>query len=156
MPNQEVDKPTSETETSLDQVSDEGDELAEDFDLKHWLKKDTPPEVLERVTRIQRIVTYSGPLPPSSELAKYEKVQLGAADRIIAMAENVQIMERSKFQEEAGIIRRRITTSTMVSFYMITAAIVAILFDPAWLSIPLGLAGVLTLLVREWFKRIKA
>ncbi len=105
--------------------------------------------MLERVTRIQRVVTYSGPLPPSSELAKYEKVQPGAADRIIAMAENVQIMERSKFQEEAGIIRRRITNSTMVSFYMITAAIVAILFDPAWLSIPLGLAGVLTLLVRE-------
>ncbi len=40
----------------------------------------------ERITVSQ----FSGPLPPSSELANYENVLPGAADRILTMAENEQ------------------------------------------------------------------
>ena len=40
---------------------------------------------------MQKVVTmmqsYEGPLPPASEFAKYEKVNKGAANRIIKMAE---------------------------------------------------------------------
>jgi len=40
----------------------------------------------ERVTVSQ----FSGPLPPSQEMANYEEVLPGAADRILTMAENEQ------------------------------------------------------------------
>lgn len=33
-------------------------------------------------------MTYEGPLPPASEFERYEQVCPGAADRILAMAEN--------------------------------------------------------------------
>lgn len=104
---------------------------------------------------MQSFVAYSGPLPPSSELEKYEKVHHGAADRIITMAENAQAMQRYALEGEMDITRRRMTASTMVSLCMIAAAVVAILFDPAWLSIPLGTVGILTFSLRELFRRIK-
>jgi uncharacterized membrane protein len=47
-------------------------------------KKKLSPEMQKVVTMMQ---SYEGPLPPASEFAKYEKVQKGAADRIIGMAE---------------------------------------------------------------------
>lgn len=33
-------------------------------------------------------VSYSGPLPPANEFQKYDEVLNGAADRLLAMAEN--------------------------------------------------------------------
>lgn len=45
-------------------------------------------EVADRVTEnTMAVYSYSGPLPPSSEFASYEKVLPGAADRILFMAE---------------------------------------------------------------------
>ncbi|WP_254908530.1 DUF2335 domain-containing protein [Halomonas citrativorans] len=37
-----------------------------------------------------RSLTYSGPLPPSSEMERYESIMPGAADRILFMAEQQQ------------------------------------------------------------------
>lgn len=37
-----------------------------------------------------RSVTYSGPLPPSAEMERYESITPGAADRILTMAEQQQ------------------------------------------------------------------
>jgi uncharacterized membrane protein len=39
------------------------------------------------VRQIAERVSYSGPLPPSSELAQYERVLPGSAERILALAE---------------------------------------------------------------------
>jgi uncharacterized membrane protein len=39
------------------------------------------------VRTISKRVSYSGPLPPSSEFAQYEKALPGAAERILALAE---------------------------------------------------------------------
>lgn len=58
-------------------------------------KKRLPPEIQKVVTMMQ---SYEGPLPPASEFAKYEKVQKGAANRIIKMAEaalDAEIKDRS-------------------------------------------------------------
>lgn len=43
--------------------------------------------------------SYSGPYPEPSELAKYEEIQPGFADRLIAMAEKEQL-ERHRMQEQ--------------------------------------------------------
>lgn len=43
---------------------------------------------------------YSGPIPSASELARYEEVQPGSADRIIKMAEN-QAKHRQNIESKA-------------------------------------------------------
>jgi len=121
----------------------------DEFDIKPWLKPDTPPDLVNRVTRIQRISSYSGPLPPAYELDKYEQVLPGAADRIIALAENSLDFQREAFREKSGFVKRRLTASTIVSLGLIGASVTAIILDPAWLSIPLGIGGILTLIFRE-------
>lgn len=64
------------------QDQDTGSISGEDIRLKEWLKPDTPSEIIQRVGSIQRSVSYRGPLPPASEIAKYEEVYPGAAERI--------------------------------------------------------------------------
>jgi uncharacterized membrane protein len=67
---------------------------------KRWIQMPTDPkseiEVVSRPAQETRKTErqlvavsqhYSGPIPPASEFAKYEKVLPGSADRIIAMAE---------------------------------------------------------------------
>ncbi|MCY4674945.1 MAG: hypothetical protein OXD43_14495 [Bacteroidetes bacterium] len=55
-----------------------------DRDLKQWLKPETPGEIAQRIGSIQGAsISYSGPLPPASEVAKYEEVYPGAAERIL-------------------------------------------------------------------------
>ncbi|MXW14188.1 MAG: DUF2335 domain-containing protein [Rhodothermaceae bacterium] len=127
-----------------------------DFDLKQWLKPDTPREITQRVSLIQRAsVSYSGPLPPASEVAKYEKVHPGAADRIFTLSENlVKLQDKALDKHHTRSILKTIT-STLVSLSIIAVAGLAILYDPAWLSIPLGAVGVLSLLLRNWFGRTR-
>lgn len=43
---------------------------------------------------------YSGPLPPAAELAKYESITPGLADRIVGMAER-QASHRQRLEERA-------------------------------------------------------
>ncbi|SER72640.1 Uncharacterized membrane protein [Vreelandella subterranea] len=43
-------------------------------------------------------LTYSGPLPPSSEMQRYEAITPGAADRILVMAEQQQ---RHRHEQES-------------------------------------------------------
>jgi uncharacterized membrane protein len=55
----------------------------------------TPTSKVERIpskdsqSEIQ-VAMYSGPIPSSSELARYETVQIGLADRLVKMAEKEQ------------------------------------------------------------------
>ena len=74
----------------------------------------------ERVvrTRISES-SYSGPLPPSTELEAYERVLPGAAERIISMAESfaahVQRLERDAMRHEASAQRwGRMVAAVMV------------------------------------------
>ena len=51
-------------------------------------KKEAIELLLSEITTLEYLSqTYSGPLPPSDEMAQYEKTLSGSADRIIAMAE---------------------------------------------------------------------
>lgn len=130
-------------------------DTADDFDLKPWLKPDTPPDLVNRVRRIQRVSSYSGPLPPADELRRYENVLPGSADRIISLAEGALDFQREMLKESSTFSKRRLTASTIVSLSFIGASVVAIILDPAWLSIPLGIGGIATLLFRELLGRNK-
>ena len=52
--------------------------MSEDQDKKH------------EVTRSREVRSYSGPIPPAEEFARYEAVLPGSADRLISMAEREQ------------------------------------------------------------------
>jgi len=130
-------------------------ETRDDFDIMPWLKPETPPDLVERVTRIQHVFSYSGPLPPADELRRYEDVLSGTADRIVSLAERSLDFQQELMRENTTFAKRRLTASTVVSLSFIGASVVAIIFDPAWLSIPLGLGGIATLVLREFFGRNK-
>lgn len=58
-------------------------------DLDKQLAQILPPEKKEEVERLlMSHVSYSGPLPPASEFAKYESALAGSSDRILRMAES--------------------------------------------------------------------
>lgn len=61
-------------------------------DLAHIVEEildpEAPPEKRDLVlSLIQRYISYSGPIPPASEFAKYEETLPGSGNRIISMAE---------------------------------------------------------------------
>lgn len=56
---------------------------------KKNLEKDNQPEKENKAESLRVTeASYHGPIPPSSELHRYEQVLPGAADRIISMAED--------------------------------------------------------------------
>ncbi len=63
-----------------------------------------PPEVKAEIQREVSIVahqeSYSGPLPPASEFAKYNETLPGAAERILAMAEKEQDFRQKQMVKE--------------------------------------------------------
>ncbi|WP_081195373.1 DUF2335 domain-containing protein [Halomonas sp. BC1] len=63
---------------------------------------------------IAQQLTYSGPLPPSAEMEKYERISPGAADRILAMAEKEQA-HRHEQEEKENAVNSRIAESNIRS-----------------------------------------
>ena len=65
-------KDGSKVEKVQDQDTGSVDEA--DLGLEKWLKPDTPSEITQRVGLIQKAsVSYSGPLPPASEVANMKR-----------------------------------------------------------------------------------
>ncbi len=122
-------------------------------EFTHWLKPETPSEVVGHIANIPHIMPVRELLPPSSELIEYEKVQPGMADRIIGLLEKDQSLQRNALEKDTNIARHRLMTSTVVSLSMIATAVAALLFGPAWLSIPLAFGGVLNFALRDLLNR---
>ncbi len=99
--------------------------------------------------------SYSNPLPSASELAKYEEVYPGAAERIFGLAENVPKLREKALDKRHARSMLKTITSTLVSLSVITLAGLAVFNDPSWLSIPLGGIGILGLLLGEWLSRTR-
>ena len=85
------------------------------------------------VTRAMR--HYSGPLPPASEMAEYESVLQGSADRILRMTEKSVDAKTKATLADAGVTSaiedgmrddsRRASRQQIFSFFIITAAFIA-------------------------------
>ena len=124
-----------------------------ELDLTHRLEPETPSEVVRQVPNVKDTMSFREPLPSASELAEYENVQPGAADRIISIIEKGQSLESDALQEKAAIARHRLTASTIMSLSLIATAVAALIFGPGWLSIPLGFGGILAFVLRELLNR---
>ena len=149
----EADK---ESKVEKVQGQDSGSAGEAERDLKQWLKPETPSEIAQRIGSIQGAsISYSGPLPPASEVAKYEEVYPGAAERIFGLAESLPKLQEKALDKQHTRSVLKTVTSALVSLSVIAVAGLAVLFDPAWLSIPLGGIGILGLLLREWFRRTR-
>ena len=73
--------------------------------------KDSEESTVRTRTAVQvRTTEYSGPLPPATELAAYDEVHPGAANRIIRMAESyaehTQELEKRALELEGGARQR--------------------------------------------------
>lgn len=75
---------------------------------------------------------YSAPLPLASEFEHYEKVQPGAADRILTMAEKEQ--EARHRQDERGFkfAIRRVYSTALVSVVMLGVTAYGFYLDLGW------------------------
>ncbi len=144
-------------ESKVAKVQDPGSIDEADHDLKQWLKPETPGEIIQRISSIQSasISSYSGPLPPASEVAKYEEVYPGAAERIFGLAESLPKLRGKALDKQHTRSILKTVTSALISLSAMAVAALAVLYDPAWLSIPLGGIGILGLLLREWFRRTR-
>lgn len=65
-------------------------------------------------------MTYEGPLPPSAEYERYERTCPGAANRILAMAENE---EAHRHQTENKIVNSVITRTKWGQFFAFIIAL---------------------------------
>ena len=115
--------------------------------LERWVKEDAPPEIRSRLRSIEQVarISYTGPLPLASEFAAYENAVPGAGDRILKMAERAQELDSDKI----GVVRHRISATTLVSLATILLSAFAIWQGLTWPAVPLGLGGIITLFLRE-------
>lgn len=89
--------------------------------------EDLPKEkriAIERVIQlrvIQRVSSFSGPIPHPEHFAKYEEVLSGAADRILAMAEKEQEVRHELEKKEAKLKGRGMWLGPLLVFILIGA-----------------------------------
>ena len=93
--------------------------------------------------------SYEGPLPPSAELAAYESVQPGAADRIISMAEDYaghrQALEVQAMRHEASAQVTGRAVAAGVVLAVLLSCLYALELDKDDFAIRLGSSTVLAL-----------
>ncbi len=100
--------------------------------------------------------TFSGPLPRPEDFEKYNQIQPGAADRILALAEKEQ---QIRADGQAGMLandRRRITGATWLGILLVGVAGLATWMGNEIIALSLGLTGTVTAFIRrimDWLER---
>jgi uncharacterized membrane protein len=93
-----------------------------DSSRKSLKKSDGKNRRADVETSFAQVVSYSGPLPPASELAKYNEIAPDIVERILTMAE--------KEQQQAHKVDSRDSLSTSIAL---------ILMSSVFLALPIGL-----------------
>lgn len=117
------------------------------------LPEETRIQMLQRVSYEQMM--YSGPIPPASEMAEYNKVILNGADRIMRMAEN-QSEHRQKLETTVVNANNRdsrlgVWFAGIIGIIGVVGAMVLAYFDKPVMSVILG-GGTLATLVGVYLK----
>lgn len=81
---------------------------------QHWLTQPPEQQPSSRIVGITHEQHYSGPIPPASELAKYEQACAGAANRIIAMAEK---QEEHRHSLESAVVTSNVRNERLGMHY---------------------------------------
>jgi uncharacterized membrane protein len=100
--------------------------------LEERIAKELEPKIVEKVTRVVREFTYSGPLPPAAELLRYKQVLENAPERILKMVED-QSNHRIKIEDK--ISSAQVRQSDKAQWMAFT---LAILFGGAGLWVTLA------------------
>lgn len=119
-------------------------------DILSRLPEGTPPEVVEMIAYN---AYFAGPLPPPGMFAKYEDVLPGAADRILALAENEQAIRR---RDNGWILFNdgaRVWGSILVSLALVAAGVYCGVIGQPWLGAALGGSGVIGVVIRAFNHR---
>ncbi len=93
--------------------------------------------------------SFSGPLPPPEDFERYNQVAPDAANRILTMAEKEQ---QIRADGQAGAIRndgRRINGAIAMGIALIGVAGLATWLNSPLIALPLGLVGMVTVLIRQ-------
>ena len=96
---------------------------------------------------------FTGPLPPPEDFKKYEENLPGATNRILSMAEKEQQIRSAG---QAGMIAndsRRINYAMFLGIFLLIIAGIATWNGNAVIAVPLGLAGVISTIIRYIFSR---
>ena len=123
---------------------------------------EAPPQTTPTITA-QISKSYSGPLPPASELAEYNNVLPGAADRIISMAESYarhhQSLETEAMRLEGREQRWARYIAAGVVLAVLATCIVSLFLDKEDFAISLGSSTIVALAavfivgkVPEWIR----
>jgi len=92
----------------------ETDELRAKLEPVLAEKLKRPQDAHEVAELVATAVGYSGPLPPSSEMAGYEDAVPGSGERIIAMAEREQAFRHAMVTREMSITERKSNANSRV------------------------------------------
>ena len=90
-----------------------------------------------------------GPLPTPEEFKGYGEVLPNAPERILRMAEREQDMRHEGYRASISNDRLRINGSITVSLALIIAAVLVALIGYPWVSLPLGLSGIVAIIIRR-------
>ena len=124
-------------------------------DLKPWINPDTPPDIVAHLDALQQLTPSRGTLLPPADLAQLEELSPGAADRLITIAEKSLDQHSVALETHAEYSKQRIVAYLLVSLGLISTAALAIVLGPGWVSVPLGLGGVGTLVMGDLLGRKK-
>lgn len=105
-------------------------------------------EIEQKVISVVAQSVFSGPLPPPEQFKAYQDVLPDAPDRILRLAENEQEIRREGMRGAFSIDRRRINGSVIISLGVLVLSGLAIFANLPWVAVPLGLAGLLSAVLR--------
>lgn len=103
-------------------------------------------EVLGKATSIS--LSYSGPLPHPADLEEYERILPGAADRILSMAEKEQALRESHSIDHFRGMRIQVHWAGVAAVGLLVVAGIAAWFGNEMIALPLGLVGLMSLIIQ--------
>ena len=152
-----MQKPTDEA-VSVERTEDvpplsEEDRAKELAQLEAMLERLGPVERIEIAREIiEESVT--GPLPPPSMLAEYERICPGIADRIMKLSENEQAIRGEHIKKAGSNDTWRVIGSVVVSLGLIGGAAYCAAIGEPYVGAVLAGSGVITGIV-QYFMRAK-
>lgn len=124
--------------------------MSDSFNPTNGRPEDASSEKQKPAQSIAQDSDYTMQLPPADELAKYEEISPGIADRILAVMEQERELDGLKI----SLLRRRAGMTTAVSISFVAVAGVGIWLEVFWpVVLVLGLGGIVPFILREIAKR---
>lgn len=134
--------------TEIDPI-DLGEQLAKlpEAERRQVLEATQKPAKLTRVQSTS-VASFSGPLPPPQHLAEYEEIVPGAGKRILRMAEREQDIRANSLDGLNRNERRRVYGAVALGLGVLAISAYATFLGEPIIAVPLGLAGVISLLLK--------